>query len=55
MKTGSQIIADGPLSSEGRAAGKGRSSGKDGIKLNMASCGCAHEMPTPITQRVKKR
>lgn len=58
MKTGLQVIENGPLSQEGRKHGKGSSSGAKGMKLKlMQPCGCVGDCgcngSSPITQRVK--
>ena len=49
---GENTLWDGPLSQEGRLHGKGSSSGKNGMKLKLADCGC-DSIKGPITQIAK--
>jgi len=49
---GLQILRDGPFNTEGRAKGKGRSSGIKGMILNLDK---APYSSAPITQKAKGR
>ena len=49
---GENTLWDGPLSQEGRPHGQGSSSGKNGMKLKLADCGC-DSLKGPITSRAK--
>lgn len=56
--TGANALWDGPLNLDGFPKGKGSSSGKDGMKLKMAGCGCycdSAPYTEPITKRAKVR
>jgi hypothetical protein len=53
--SGLNHLWDGPLDKSGYPKGQGSSSGKNGMKLKMADCGCDSYSPTPITQRAKMR
>jgi len=50
--SGQNAIWDGPLNLEALPQGKGSSSGKYGMEISKASCGCS-SMKGPITQRAK--
>lgn len=53
--SGLNHLWDGPLDTSDYPKGAGSSSGKNGIKLKMADCGCDSYLPMPITQRAKMR
>lgn len=56
--TGANALWDGPLNLDGFPKGKGSSSGKDGMKLKMAGCGCCCDStvyPEPITKKARAR
>ena len=50
--SGQNAIWDGPLDLDALPKGKGSSSGKDGMQVSKAHCGC-DSMKGPITQRAK--
>ena len=50
--SGQNSIWDGPLNLEALPQGKGSSSGKHGMEISKAYCGC-DSMKGPITQRAK--
>jgi hypothetical protein len=50
-QVGEGAIWDGPLSKEGFPMGKGSSSGKNGLEVSKAECGCGGK--GPITSRAK--
>lgn len=50
---GANAIWEGPFDTTGYPKGKGSSSGKDGMEVSKADCGCKHSSMTSITQRVK--
>jgi hypothetical protein len=49
---GQNAIWDGPLDLDALPKGKGSSSGKYGMEISKAHCGCS-SMKGPITQRAK--
>jgi hypothetical protein len=53
--SGLNHLWDGPLDKSGYPKEQGSSSGKNGMKLKMADCGCNSYLPGPITQRAKRR
>lgn len=53
--SGLNHLWDGPLDTTGYPMGIGSSSGKNGIKLKQADCGCNNYTCEPITQRAKRR
>jgi hypothetical protein len=50
--SGQNAIWDGPLDLDALPKGKGSSSGKYGMEISKAHCGCS-SMKGPITQRAK--
>jgi hypothetical protein len=50
--SGQNAIWDGPLNLESLPQGKGSSSGKYGMEISKAHCGCS-SIKGPITQRAK--
>lgn len=51
--TGANALWDGPLDMTDFPMGKGSSSGKNGMEVLKASCGCGASSMMPITQRAK--